>query len=261
MKATDRVQVTNPENHFYGQRGTVTNVYQPSNYPVRATLENGTIADFDEDDLTVYGMTITKANFNEVAKWIGPDVRISQPWTKPHLHFETGFAEPGFKTTATVGDRIEKTEDGKFQIWVDENNVASDESPAKISGYALAEAAAGMKRFGDMLREDRPEMLMPENFGPIHVARVMVHKMHYGPSSETPLDLEEVYVVWFCKTLQNWKAMVSSNAKDNAYYEVTHNGDKNETYVDRYVKETNTVYHHETGISDVTPVNNFGRIW
>lgn len=137
------------------------------------------------------------------------------------------------------------------------------------SGTSMEEAIAGMKRFGEILREekplpqmeDRPEMLMPEHFGPIREARVLVHKIHYGPGSEIPLALHDVYVVWFCKTLQNWKAMVSSNAKDNAYYEVTHNGDKNETYVDRYVKETNTVYHHETGISDVTLVNNFGRIW
>jgi hypothetical protein len=110
-------------------------------------------------------------------------------------------------------------------------------------------------------REDRSEMLMPEHFGPISEARVLVHKLHYGAGSEIPLALHDVYVVWFCKTLQNWKAMVSSNAKDDAYYEVTHNGDKNETYVDRYIKETNTVYHHETGVADVTMVNNFGRIY
>lgn len=224
----------------------------------------------DSEEPTKY--TLTLENYVEVAKWIGPDVRISSPWKNPKLHFETGFADHGgFKTTVSLGDTIEKLPDGKFQIWVDENNVASDE-PIGLPGQTMKQAAAAMKVVGDNLREalnrsqqtkreDGPEMLMPENFGPISEARVLVHKLHYGPSSEIPLALHDVYVVWFCKTLQNWKAMVSSNAKDDAYYEVTHNGDKNETYVDRYIKETNTVYHNETGMTDVTLVNPHGRIW
>ena len=53
------------------------------------------------------------------------------------------------------------------------------------------------------------------------------------------ITTEDVYVVWFCKTLQNWKAMVSTNVSDGMYYEVTHNGDKEETYVDVYKKWEN----------------------
>lgn len=53
------------------------------------------------------------------------------------------------------------------------------------------------------------------------------------------IALDDVYVVWFCKTLQNWKALVSTNVSDGMYYEVTHNGDKNETYVDVYKKWDN----------------------
>lgn len=49
----------------------------------------------------------------------------------------------------------------------------------------------------------------------------------------------EIYVVWFCKTLQNWKALVSTTLPDNAYYEVTHNGDLRETYIDTYIKTGN----------------------
>ena len=47
---------------------------------------------------------------------------------------------------------------------------------------------------------------------------------------------EEMYIVWFCKTLQNWKALVSTDVINGVYWEVTHNGDKNETYVDTYFK-------------------------
>ena len=50
---------------------------------------------------------------------------------------------------------------------------------------------------------------------------------------------EEMYIVWFCKTLQNWKALVSTDVLNGVYWEVTHNGDKNETYVDTYTKSSN----------------------
>lgn len=50
---------------------------------------------------------------------------------------------------------------------------------------------------------------------------------------------EEMYIVWFCKTLQNWKALVSTDVINGVYWEVTHNGDKNETYVDTYTKSSN----------------------
>ena len=50
---------------------------------------------------------------------------------------------------------------------------------------------------------------------------------------------DDVFVVWFCKTLQNWKAFVSTTVSDGMYYEVTHNGDKGETYLDAYKKWEN----------------------
>lgn len=49
----------------------------------------------------------------------------------------------------------------------------------------------------------------------------------------------DVYVVWFCKTLQNWKALLSTNVSDGMYYEVTYNGDKKEAYLDAYKKWEN----------------------
>lgn len=60
----------------------------------------------------------------------------------------------------------------------------------------------------------------------------------------TPADM---YVVWFSKTLQNWKALVSTSIFDSSfeygdYVEVTHNGDKGETYCDVYKKKLNVCY-------------------
>lgn len=51
--------------------------------------------------------------------------------------------------------------------------------------------------------------------------------------------LENVFIVWFSKTLQNFKALVSTTVSDGMYYEVTYNGDKKELYLDAYKKWEN----------------------
>lgn len=58
-------------------------------------------------------------------------------------------------------------------------------------------------------------------------------------NSGIPMDDLDVYIVWKCKTLQNWKYMLSTNIPDTRYFEVTYNGDKEEFYLDSYVKENN----------------------
>ena len=64
---------------------------------------------------------------------------------------------------------------------------------------------------------------------------------HVDVTDGVQISLEDVYVVWFSKTLQNWKALVSTTVPDNKYYELTYNGDKGETYIDVYVKLDNQV--------------------
>ena len=53
------------------------------------------------------------------------------------------------------------------------------------------------------------------------------------------ISADDVYIVWFSKTLQNWKALVSTTIPDNMYYEITYNGDREETYLDAYRKWEN----------------------
>lgn len=57
---------------------------------------------------------------------------------------------------------------------------------------------------------------------------------------------DEVYVVWFSKTLQNWKALLSTTLPDGMYYEVTHNGDLEEIYLDAYKKFHNVIIPDDT---------------
>lgn len=68
---------------------------------------------------------------------------------------------------------------------------------------------------------------------------------HRDASDSEEMTIDNVYVVWFSKTLQNWKALVSTTASDGMYYEVTYNGDKHEAYLDVYKKWENKVIKDE----------------
>lgn len=70
----------------------------------------------------------------------------------------------------------------------------------------------------------------------INAARtVLFNEFGYNANE---LALMDMYVVWFSKTLQNWKALVSG-VYIKKYIEVTYNGDTGETYVDVYKKMCN----------------------
>ena len=56
--------------------------------------------------------------------------------------------------------------------------------------------------------------------------------------TQPPFD---VFVVWYNKSLQNHKALLSTTLPDGMYYEITYNGDKKEAYLDAYKKFENRV--------------------
>ena len=62
------------------------------------------------------------------------------------------------------------------------------------------------------------------------------------------ITTDDVYVVMYCKTLQNHKVLLSTTVPDGMYYEITYNGDKREAYLDAYKKWENKCIH-------VSPVN------
>ena len=64
--------------------------------------------------------------------------------------------------------------------------------------------------------------------------------------SNTEIDMSNVFVVWSCKTLQNYKLLASTTVNgDGVYAEYTYNGDRQELYEDVYVKKTNTCYKED----------------
>ena len=62
---------------------------------------------------------------------------------------------------------------------------------------------------------------------------------HLDKTDNKEITLDDVFIVWSCKTLQNNKALLSTTVSDGMYYEITHNGDKKEIYVDAYKKFEN----------------------
>ena len=62
---------------------------------------------------------------------------------------------------------------------------------------------------------------------------------HLDKTDNKEITINEVFVVWTCKTLQNNKALLSTTLFDGMYYELTYNGDKKEIYFDAYKKFEN----------------------
>lgn len=73
-----------------------------------------------------------------------------------------------------------------------------------------------------------------------HKAKEIIRDL-YEKNTGIKLNLDQVFLVWFCKALQNWKALVITRTPDSLFYELTYNGDKQEIYVDTYVKQSNEV--------------------
>lgn len=64
-------------------------------------------------------------------------------------------------------------------------------------------------------------------------------RQHIDITDDVDITIDDVYVVWSVKALQNWKALISTTLPDGMYYELTYNGDKDELYLDAYKKFDN----------------------
>ena len=73
----------------------------------------------------------------------------------------------------------------------------------------------------------------------LKMAKAAVVAWYNTHNAPTTIGLEDVYIVWFCKVLQNWKALAGTHHSDGMYYEITFDGDKDCAYVDAYKKWQN----------------------
>lgn len=75
---------------------------------------------------------------------------------------------------------------------------------------------------------------------------VKYYKDHYNKV----IGIEDIFVVWSCKTLQNNKILISTTINDGVYVEVTYNGDKKESYFDIYTKVRNILVGNQKLFED-----------
>ena len=81
-------------------------------------------------------------------------------------------------------------------------------------------------------------------------AKKAVARWCWDNHPELGIATDDVFIVWFSKTLQNWKTICSFHPKidgNSVIAEVTYNGDQLEAYVDVYIKEFNGVYTFNYG--------------
>lgn len=93
------------------------------------------------------------------------------------------------------------------------------------------------------MTEQKTTRTLPDHGAMLEKARALVAD---SINQDFPIDIltvpartEDMYVVWFAKTLGNWKALVSTDLIGGQYWEVTYDGNKQKTYVDHYVKASN----------------------
>ena len=88
--------------------------------------------------------------------------------------------------------------------------------------------------------EERAHMVKEETLNEKAV-RLVCEYLDTLEHGEYGYDEDSIRLVWFTKTLKNWKAMVANIGDGGNFYEVTYNGAKKETYIDEYKKTSNTV--------------------
>lgn len=98
------------------------------------------------------------------------------------------------------------------------------------------------KYFGEFNFDEEKEFKPFVIIGMEHFQNVCRERLvkWYNENGDAQISYNDTYVVWSCKTLQNYKALLSTNVNgDGVYAEYTFNGDKGELYEDVYKKLSN----------------------
>lgn len=73
-------------------------------------------------------------------------------------------------------------------------------------------------------------------------------------ASTTPINKEDLFIVWSCYILKNRKFLIGCKTNNN-YYEVTYDVNNDRWYVDEYIKNENTMLSNTT-LVEYTEINN-----
>lgn len=64
-------------------------------------------------------------------------------------------------------------------------------------------------------------------------------KVKESVAEKTGLSVDQIYIVWMVKVLQNNKALASTTENDGLYFEVTYDGNNDRAFIDEYIKSSN----------------------
>jgi len=141
----------------------------------------------------------------------------------------------------TAGSVIIKDKDDWFGGFFKESTFWEDYELYEEESYnSLIEQAEADKEMAEARPEFIPFSSADEGTDyPLVARRLLAFELNYKGTS---VDIDDVYVITFSYILGNWKALLSTTIADGKIYEVTHNKEKGETYIDTYGKIDNTTY-------------------
>lgn len=88
-----------------------------------------------------------------------------------------------------------------------------------------------------MNKVNNSTILSSEEF--ISFSKRMIQRYYTELFGASTVSSDEIFLVWYCKTLQNHKALLGVTGRYDEYFETTYDGDKNKVYLDIYKKGKN----------------------
>ena len=75
----------------------------------------------------------------------------------------------------------------------------------------------------------------------VSFAKRMIQGYYIKLFGSSTVSSDEIFLVWYCKTLQNRKALLYVTGQYSEYFEAIYDDDKNKIYLVTYKKDKNIV--------------------